>query len=98
MEQREKEEKKRVLRNQISLIEGELGNLSASKKKILNRVSAIELEKRMTKKKIDLLQIELDNLLRESKKIDQENFQIQNQELDYKKKKMVLDDQYRMLK
>lgn len=98
MEQREKEERQRVLRNQLSLIDNEMGMLSSSRKKLQDRISMMELNKRTTKKKIDLLQIELDNSLREAKKIEQELFQIQTQELDYKKKKLVLDDQYRMLR
>lgn len=98
MEQREKEEKKRILRNQLSSIDNEMGALSTSRKKLQDRISMIELEKRTTKKKIDLLQIELDNMGRESKKIDQELFQIQAQELDYKKKRMALNDQYQQLK
>ena len=98
MEQREKEERQRVLRNQLSLIDNEMGMLSVSRKKLQDRISMMELNKRITKKKIDLLQIELDNSLREAKKIEQELFQIQSQELDYKKKKLMLDDQYRTLR
>ena len=88
MEQREKEERQRVLRNQLSVIDNEMGMLSVSRKKLQDRISMMELNKRITKKKIDLLQIELDNSLREAKKIEQELFQIQSQELDYKKKKL----------